>query len=82
MKENVRKDHLPDTRGASGKWRERRVVNKADSLRWLERLRVSQKKTSYEEKRKEQILDTFRELCRISHERYEIPSFPPWESPW
>jgi hypothetical protein len=53
------------------------VATKAHSLRWLENLRESQRLTAREEKRKEEILDVFRELYRISAHRFDVRDFPP-----
>ena len=58
------------------------MASKAQSLRWLERIRESQRLTAREEGRKEEILDVFRELYRISAQRFDPPEFPPWRSPW
>jgi hypothetical protein len=58
------------------------VASKAQSLRWLERIRESQRLTAREERRKEEILDVFHELYMISAQRFDPPEFPPWGSPW
>jgi hypothetical protein len=58
------------------------VATKAHSLRWLERLRETHRLTAREEKRKEEILDIFRELYSISARRFVPPDFPPPEPPW
>ncbi len=58
------------------------VASKTQSLRWLERLKESQRLTGREERRKEEILDVFRELYTISARRFDPPEFPPWRSPW
>jgi hypothetical protein len=58
------------------------VASKAQSLRWLERIRESQRLTAREERRKEEILDVFRELYMISSRRFDPPGFPPGRSPW
>ena len=58
------------------------MATKAHSLRWLENLRESQRLTAREEKRKEQILDVFRELYRISSHRFDVRDFPPLRYSW
>lgn len=58
------------------------VVSKVRSLRWLEDLKESQRLTAREERRKEEILDVFRELYDISVKNPEPPIFPPWRPPW
>jgi hypothetical protein len=58
------------------------VATKAHSLRWLENLRESQRLTGREEKRKEEILDVFRELYRISAHRLYVRDFPPSRYSW
>lgn len=57
-------------------------MSKVDSLRWLEGLRRSQRLTAHEEKRKEEILEVFRELYRISKQRLDAPDFPPRKPSW
>ena len=58
------------------------MATKAHSLRWLENLRESQRLTAHEEKRKEETLDVFRELCRISAQRFDVCDFPPSRYSW
>lgn len=58
------------------------MASKAQSLRWLEGIRRSQRLTDREERRKEEILGIFRELNGISSRRFDLPDFPPWRSPW
>ena len=58
------------------------MASKAQSLRWLERIKESQRLTAREEKRKTEILDVFHELYIISAKRLNPPEFPPWRSPW
>ena len=58
------------------------MVSKTQSLRWLENLKRSQRLTAREERRKEEILDVFRELYMISSRRFDPPGFPPGRSPW
>jgi hypothetical protein len=58
------------------------VATKAHSLRWLENLRESQRLTAREEKRKEEILDVFRELYRISAHRIDARDFPSSRYSW
>lgn len=62
---------------------ERRLVaTKAHSLRWLEKIRESQRLTAREERRKEEILAVFRQLRAISARRFDLPDFPPPQYPW
>ena len=58
------------------------MVSKTQSLRWLENLRRSQKLTAREERRKEEIMDIFRELYDISVRHQDPPDFPPWRPSW
>jgi hypothetical protein len=58
------------------------VATKAQSLRWLEKLRESQRLTGREEKRKEEILDIFRELHGISARHFDPRDFPPTRYSW
>jgi hypothetical protein len=53
------------------------VATKVQSLRWLEELKESHRLTDHEEKRKEEILDMFRELRGISARRFDVGDFPP-----
>jgi hypothetical protein len=58
------------------------VTSKTQSLRWLENLKRSQRLTAREERRKEEIMEIFRELYDISL-RYQVPSvFPPFRPSW
>ena len=58
------------------------MATKAQSLRWLEKLKESQRLTSREEKRKEEILGIFRELHGISARRFDPHDFPPTRCSW
>ena len=58
------------------------MVSKTDSLRWLENLKRSQRLTAREERRKEEILEVFRELYDISARQHHPPVFPPWRPSW
>jgi hypothetical protein len=58
------------------------VATKAQSLRWLEELKESHRLTDHEEKRKEEILDMFRELRGISARRFDLGDFPPSRPSW
>ena len=58
------------------------MASKAHSLRWLERIKESQRLTAREERRKAEILEVFRELYMISAQRLDPPEFPSWRSPW
>jgi hypothetical protein len=80
---------MPDwTWKVLGEWRdvngrtESRVVSKTRSLRWLEGLRESQRLTAREERRKEEVLEVFRELYDISARNPRPPVFPPWRPSW
>jgi hypothetical protein len=61
---------------------QRSVATKAQSLRWLENLREAQRLTAREEKRKDEILDVFRELREISARRFDLRDFPPSRYSW
>ena len=58
------------------------MVSKTHSLRWLENLKRSQRLTAREERRKEEILEVFRELYDISARQDDPPVFPPWRPSW
>ena len=58
------------------------VVSKTQSLRWLENLKRSQRLTAREERRKEEIMEIFRELYEISVRHEDPPDFPPWRPSW
>lgn len=58
------------------------VVSKTHSLRWMERLRESQRLTAREERRKDMVLGIFRELNDISAWRPDPPVFPPSRPSW
>ena len=58
------------------------MVSKVRSLRWLEDLKESQRLTAREERRKDEVLDVFRELYDISVKTLEPPVFPPWRPSW
>lgn len=58
------------------------MASKTQSLRWLESLKASQKLTAREERRKDEIVNIFRELYDISSRRFELPDFPPRKSHW
>ena len=58
------------------------MASKVKNLRWLEDLRTSQRLTAREERRKEEILEVFRELYDISARIPEPPVFPPWRPSW
>lgn len=58
------------------------MVSKLHSLLWMERLRESQRLTAREERRKEMVLNVFRELYDISSRRFDLPDFPPRKSHW
>lgn len=48
----------------------------------MERLKESQRLTAREERRKEMVLDVFRELYNISARRSDTPVFPPSKPSW
>ena len=58
------------------------MVSKMQSLRWLENLRRSQRLTAHEERRKEEVMEIFRELYDISLCYQAPPVFPPWRPTW
>ena len=58
------------------------MVSKTQSLRWLEDLKRSQRLTAREERRKEEIMETFRELYNISARHQDPSIFPPWRPSW
>jgi hypothetical protein len=58
------------------------VVSKTQSLRWLENLKRSQRLTAHEERRKEEVMDIFRELSDISLRHQDPSIFPPWRPSW
>lgn len=58
------------------------MVSKTQSLRWLENLKRSQRLTAREERRKEEIMEIFRELYDISLRNQDPPDFPPWRPSW
>ena len=67
---------LPGTEGR------RIVVSKTQSLRWLENLKRSQRLTAREERRKEEIMEIFRELYDLSLRHQDPSIFPPWRPSW
>lgn len=77
-----------DIRRPGRRWRdadsktETGVASKVRNLRWLEDLKENQRLTSREERRKEEILDIFRELYDISVRNPKPPVFPPWRPSW
>ena len=75
-KKRFHRDGPPETEGR------KIVVSKTHSLRWLENLKRSQRLTAREERRKEEILEVFRELYDISARQPEPPVFPPWRPSW
>ncbi len=58
------------------------MVSKTQSLRWLENLKRSQRLTAREERRKEEVMEIFRELYDISLRRQNPSIFPPWRPSW
>ena len=58
------------------------VVSKMQSLRWLENLKRSQRLTAREERRKEEVMEIFRELYDISLRHQDPSVFPPWRPSW
>jgi hypothetical protein len=79
--EGARREEVPDN-GPPGTEGRKIVVSKTHSLRWLEDLKQSQRLTAREERRKEEILELFRELYDISTRQPEPPVFPPWRPSW
>lgn len=80
--QNEGKTRTFDGRNREGSEGLRPVASKAQSLRWLEGIKRSQRLTDREERRKEEVLGVFRELYDISSRRLDPPDFPPWRSPW
>ncbi len=72
----LEEDGPPGTEG----WRI--VVSKTHSLRWLENLKRSQSLTAREERRKEEVMEIFRELYDISLRHQDPSVFPPWRPSW
>jgi hypothetical protein len=72
----LREDGPPGTEGR------KIVVSKTQSLRWLENLKRSQSLTAREERRKEEIMEIFRELYDISLRHQDPSVFPPWRPSW
>ena len=58
------------------------MVSKTQSLRWLENLKRSQSLTAREERRKEEVMEIFRELYDISLRHQDPSVFPPWRPYW
>ena len=58
------------------------MVSKTQSLRWLENLKRSQRLTAREERRKEEVMEIFRELYDISLRPQDPSIFPPWRPSW
>ena len=72
----LREEGSPGTEGR------RIVVSKTQSLRWLENLKRSQRLTAREERRKEEVMEIFRELYDISLRHQDPSIFPPWRPSW
>ncbi len=58
------------------------MVSKTQSLRWLENLKRSQSLAAREERRKEEVMEIFRELYDISLRDQDPSIFPPWRPSW
>ncbi|HEX5915432.1 MAG TPA: SDR family oxidoreductase, partial [Rubrobacter sp.] len=58
------------------------MVSKTQSLRWLENLKRSQRLTAHEERRKEEVMEIFRELYDISLRHQDPSIFRPWRPSW
>jgi hypothetical protein len=56
--------------------------DKERHLRWMELLWDQHQISTREERRKEEVLDTFKHLVELSKRRLEAPHFPSGESPW
>ena len=56
--------------------------DKERNLRWIEMGWEHYQSLAYEEKRKEEILEIFKDLDELAKRRIEIPRFPLRESPW
>jgi hypothetical protein len=72
----------PKEEGSPGTEGRRIVVSKTQSLRWLENLKRSQRLTAREERRKEEVMEIFRELYDISLRHQDPTIFPPWRPSW
>ena len=79
---SVKESKRPQRDGPPGTEGRKIVVSKTHSLRWLENLKQSQRLTAHEERRKEEILEVFRELYDISTRQPDPPVFPPWRPSW
>jgi hypothetical protein len=55
--------------------------DKQKYMRWLETLWDLHNRISREEKRKEEVLEVFEGLARLSKQRVEAPYYLPWEPP-
>jgi hypothetical protein len=53
--------------------------DKQKYMRWLETMWEIHNNISREEKRKEEVLEVFESLARLSRRRVDAPYSPPWE---
>jgi hypothetical protein len=56
--------------------------DKEKYMRWLETMWDLHNNISREEKRKEEVLEVFEGLARLSRHRVEAPYSPLWEPSW
>ncbi len=52
-------------------------MNKQETLRWVERLRKSQRLTAREEERKEEVLKMLWGPAEMTEREVNVPKFPP-----
>lgn len=60
----------------------RRYKARARNLRWMEALWEGATTTAWEEDKKEEILDMFRELAEYSGRRTVVSEYVPWQPRW
>jgi hypothetical protein len=82
MEEQAPEWRTPREEGSPGTEEWRIVVSKTQSLRWLENLKRSQGLTAREERRKEEVMEIFRELYDLSLRRQDPSNVPPWRPSW
>jgi hypothetical protein len=82
MEEQAPEGRTPREEGSPGKEEWRIVVSKTQSLRWLKNLKRSQRLTAREERRKEEVMEIFRELYDLSLRHQDPSNFPPWRPSW
>jgi hypothetical protein len=71
---------VPKSRRA---WSPRGLMDEKEKyMRWMAMMWELHSNITREEKRKEEILEVFRDLNELAKHRIEAPYFPPWESSW